>query len=105
MVNQENVDLLKIEGFEWDSGNTNKNRFKHNVSINECEEVFFNQPRLTLDDSKYSTEKEKRYRVFGITTKRRKLALAMTLRNNKIRVIMARDQNKKERVFFDIETK
>lgn len=100
-----NIDLSSIEGFEWDKGNIDKNRFKHGVFISECEEIFFNKSRVILDDTKHSSGKEKRYRVLGVTTKGRKLALAITVRNNKIRVIMARDQSKKERELFKTEQK
>ena len=103
MDQRENLDLSKAEGFDWDSGNVNKNRLKHDVDTSECEEVFFNEPIIILDDTKHSSEKEKRYRVIGITTDGRRLALAITLRNNKIRVIMARNQSQKERELFEAE--
>ena len=32
------IDLDKIEGFEWDKGNMNKNLIKHNITNKECEE-------------------------------------------------------------------
>lgn len=97
------LDLSKIEGFDWDKGNLNKNRLKHNVEPTECEEVFFNKPIIILGDEKHSTKKEKRYRIIGISTNGRKIALAITLRRNKIRVIMARDQSAKERGLFKTE--
>jgi uncharacterized DUF497 family protein len=40
------------------------------------------------------------FRVLGTTGKGRRLALAITIRDSKIRVIMARDQSHKERIFF-----
>jgi len=97
------LDLSKVESFSWDKGNLNKDRLKHNVEPTECEEVFFNKPIIILNDEKHSTEKEKRYRIIGISTKGRKLSLAITLRENKIRVIMARDQSRKERGLYEAE--
>ncbi len=97
------LDFSNIEGFEWDEGNLKKNRLKHNVDTVECEEVFYNEPKIILDDTKHSTKNEKRYRIFGKTTNGRKLSLAITLRGNKIRVIMARDQSKKERELYELE--
>jgi uncharacterized DUF497 family protein len=97
------INLSSVEGFDWDKGNLNKNRLKHNVESAECEEVFFNKPIIILDDTKHSTTEEKRYRVIGISTNGRRIALAMTIRNNKIRVIMARDQSRKERELFAAE--
>ena len=84
----------ELEGFEWNNGNINKNMLKHDVNISKCEEVFFNKPIIILTDLKYS-KVEERYRIFGITAGKRKLDLAITIRNKRIRVIMARDQSKK----------
>ena len=101
MDQHDNISLPSIEGFDWDEGNVNKNRLKHNVDASECEEVFFNDPRVIFDDTQHSSSQEKRYRVLGVSSKGKKLALAVTIRNNKIRVIMARDQSRKERIFFE----
>lgn len=92
-------DPAKLEGFDWDEGNLNKNRLKHDVEPRECEEVFVNKPLLILLDEEHSIA-ETRYKVYGVSLKGRKLALALTIRRNKIRVIMARDQSKKERVIL-----
>jgi|ERR1039458_6386912 uncharacterized DUF497 family protein len=100
-----NMSLSTEEGFEWDEGNANKNRLKHDVDASECEEVFFNKPRIIFDDTKHSSNQEKRYRVLGISAKGRTLALAFTIRNNKIRVITARDQSRKERIYYEAEYK
>jgi len=97
------IDARATEGFDWDEGNVHKNKLKHNVDASECEEVFFNQPQIFFNDDRHSSEKEKRYKVLGITSKGRRLALAVTLRGNKIRVIMARDQSRKERILFEKE--
>ena len=47
------TNLTGITGFDWDEGNTRKNE-KHNVSMAETEQVFFNAPLLVLEDSKHS---------------------------------------------------
>ena len=92
-----------ITGFDWDEGNVNKNRLKHEVDTSECEEVFFYEPRIIFDHAKHSTGNERRYRVLGITASGRLLALAITVRGNRIRVIMARDQSRKEKSLFEAE--
>lgn len=97
------IDARATEGFDWDEGNVHKNKLKHDVDASECEEVFFNEPRIFFNDDGHSNEIEKRYKVLGITSKGRELALAITLRGNKIRVIMARDQSRKERILFEKE--
>ena len=91
-------DLSKIEGFEWDEGNL-KHIKKHNVNYRECEEAFLNKPLIINEDETHS-QAEERLRVYGQTDKRKLLFMIFTIRNNKIRVVSARDQNKKERKEF-----
>ncbi len=88
--------LLNVDGFQWDAGNLEKNWFQHGVSPLECEEIFFNQPLVMQRDTKHSSDEE-RYYVLGRTDSDRYLFVAFTIRNNKIRVISARDMNRKER--------
>jgi uncharacterized DUF497 family protein len=89
------LEIDSIEGFDWDEGNIDKNWIKHQVSNSECEEVFFNLPLLLADDTKHSQD-EKRYYVLGQTNAKRLLFIAFTVRENKIRVISARNMNSKE---------
>ncbi|MBN2424905.1 MAG: BrnT family toxin [Calditrichaceae bacterium] len=86
----------KCTGFQWDEGNLEKNREKHKVTQNECEQVFFNLPLIVADDTKHST-KEKRWYLFGQTDSSRLLFVVFTVRKNLIRVISARDMHKKEK--------
>ena len=90
------LNFNKLQGFDWDKGNLDKNRLKHNVTVKECEQIFYNKPLVVLLDEDHST-KEPRYKVYGKTSRGRNLALAVTIRNQKIRVIVARDQSRKER--------
>lgn len=92
-------DIVKIEGFIWDKGNIEKNKAKHNVDKDECEEVFLNQPLRVFDDEVHSNL-EKRYGALGKTSKDRKLVVFFTIRNDRIRVISARDQGKKDRKIY-----
>ena len=87
-------------GFQWDRGNIDKNLIKHNVENWESEQVFFNKPLLVLDDPKHSIP-EKRWAAFGKTDADRFLIVIFTKRGDLIRVISARDMNKKERKFYD----
>ncbi len=88
--------LGQYEGFQWDIGNIDKNLIKHNVSNTECEETFFNKPFIIRLDENHLQE-EARYYILGKTNEDRKLFLVFTTRNSLIRVISARDMNKKER--------
>ena len=86
--------------FEWDKGNQDKNLVGHKVTNEECEEVFYDPKKKIADDPIHS-QKENRYIVIGKTKQDRILFLVFTIRNEKIRVISARDLNKKERFLYE----
>ncbi|MBI4745370.1 MAG: BrnT family toxin [Deltaproteobacteria bacterium] len=88
--------FTRIEGFDWDSWNINKNKEKHIVTFAECEEVFFNSPIVVGEDKKHSSSEDRHY-MLGKTDSGRLLFIVFTIRKNKIRVISARDMSKKER--------
>lgn len=96
--------LENCEGFEWDEANSNKNWLKHKVSRIECEQVFFNRPLIIEEDSEHSVF-ERRWYLLGRTDMDRKLFVVFTVRNNLIRVIAARNMNKKEREVYNEEIK
>lgn len=86
--------------FEWDSGNIDKNFKKHNVSCQESEEVFNNQPLLVAEDKNHS-KNETRFHVLGKSNSNRYLFLSITIRNQKIRIISIRDMSKKEKKEYE----
>ncbi|MBI5627921.1 MAG: BrnT family toxin, partial [Candidatus Rokubacteria bacterium] len=43
-------DLSECTGFQWDTGNADKNWELHRVSQAECEQVFFNRPIRVAPD-------------------------------------------------------
>ena len=92
-------DVFEFSGFDWDAGNQEKN-LKHGVHASECEQVFFNEPLVILDDPKHS-EAEDRFSAFGQTDLGRMLVVVYTTRDNLIRVISARDMNRRERKFYE----
>lgn len=85
--------------FEWDEGNIGKNK-KHKVEDREAEEVFLDQRKKTFKDKLHSGGEE-RFRVVGKTKKDRLLFVAFTKRKNKIRIISARDINKREVYLYE----
>ena len=93
----------KFVGFEWDQGNSNKNLLKHHVEDWECEQVFFNEPLLVLDDPKHSLV-ERRWAAFGRTDGGRLLVVIFTKRDKLLRVISAREMNRKEILFYEENT-
>ena len=66
----------------------------------EAEEVFFNKPLKIFRDKKHSAD-ETRFVAYGINSSNRKLTLVFTIRKQKIRIISARDQSKKERRVYE----
>jgi uncharacterized protein len=88
-------------GFDWDERNINKNWEKHKVKYTESEEIFFNTPIIVDIDKNEIIYHEERKLAYGITDAGRFLFVAFTVRNNKIRVISARDMSRKERGFYE----
>ena len=95
----DSVSLPGFEGFDWDEGNIEKSWLAHQVTPQEAEQVFFNTPLIVADDRKHSGV-EKRFAVLGQTDVNRLLFIACTQRRQCIRVISARDMNRKERKFY-----
>jgi hypothetical protein len=97
-------DLSQIAEFDWDEGNRTKSEEKHSVSQAEAEQVFTDERLLVTDDVRHSAN-EARYQALGRTIVGRLLHVTFTLRDNrtKIRVISARDANRKERRHYEQE--
>lgn len=87
------ADKSSVE-FDWDEGNRDKPK-KHGVTIDEAEEVFFDDNKVVFSDWGHST-KEKRSTLLGKTRKDRLLNITYTIRKRKIRIITARDINRRE---------
>ncbi len=92
------------KSFDWDQGNTNKNWDKHRVHHLECEEIFFNEPIVTKVE-KRGVSQEERVSALGVTNEGRFLFVVFTIRTGMIRVVSARDMNKKERNIYHEKTK
>ncbi len=63
--------------------------------------MFTNEPFVTSEDSAHSTMAESRFRALGQTRAGRKLFVAFTIREKKIRVISVRDMKRKERQAYE----
>ncbi|WP_416799518.1 BrnT family toxin [Ciceribacter azotifigens] len=98
------IDWERIVGFEWDEGNARKNAYEHDVSQNEAEQVFFNEPLLMVPDPRHSLG-EQRIHALGRTDDGRLLHITFTLRAEepRIRMISARDMSRKERSYYEQE--
>jgi len=88
---------MKIEGFDWDAGNSEKIR-KHGLSTQEVESFFETQPWIGPDINHSMTEE--RFLAFGQGLNRRHVIVAFTFRMKKrlrlIRPISGRYMHEKE---------
>jgi uncharacterized DUF497 family protein len=82
-------------GFDWDEWNTSKNWNKHGVTPDGAESIFFHDPLLLRSDAGHSM-REKRYLAMGETPAGRGLLVVFTIRRKLIRVISARNMNRRE---------
>ncbi len=94
--------LAECTGFQWDTGNSEKNWQHHRVSRGECEQVFFNRPIQVAPDLKHS-DREKRYAALGQTSSGRLLTVVFTIRDEHIRIISARAMSHRERSIYEQE--
>ena len=92
-------ELGNLTGFDWDAGNRDKNWRRHGVTAGECEEVFFNLPLLVREDPAHSNSEPCWY-VLGLTDTGRPLFIVFTIRQDRIRVISARELNARERKIY-----
>jgi uncharacterized DUF497 family protein len=98
------LDLSLVIGFDWDEGNRLKSAEKHSVSRAEAEQVFSDAQLIVADDAKHG-QVEPRYHAMGRTADGRLLHITFTLRDDgtRVRVISARDVNRKERAVYEQE--
>ena len=89
--------IARCTGFEWDKGNFGKIWQRHRVSPEECEQVFLKQSFYAMPNGEHTTLEEARFKIFGQTQAGRYLSVIFTIRGDLIRIISARDMNRRER--------
>ena len=94
--------VKKALEFEWDKGNIGKN-LRHGVKDQESEEPFFDGNKEAYRDTIHSG-KEERFILLGKTKKDRLLYISFTYRGKKVRIISARDINRKEVSMYEKAT-
>jgi len=92
--------LARCTGFQWDEGNLLKNWERHEVSAAECEQIFFNRPLIASPDERHSSAEPRLY-ALGHTDAGRYLFVVLTIRGRLIRIISARDMNRRERKAYE----
>jgi uncharacterized DUF497 family protein len=86
-----------VSGFNWDAENVD-HIARHDVTPQEIEEVFNDDPEYALN---YTKDGEERFQAFGVTVQGRYLTVAYTEREAMIRPITVWDMNRKERKNYD----
>ena len=95
--------LPRPTNFLWDKGNELKNESKHKVSKDECEEVFTDSKKKIARDIFHSSN-EDRFIILGKTKRGRLLFVVFTMKDTYVRIISARDVNRKERPLYEKTT-
>jgi len=88
--------------FQWDVGNVAKNS-KHQVTNAAIEESFFDPDKVVAVDRRHS-QSERRHILLGCTKRQSLLYVVFTIKHGVVRVISARDINKKERHLYEETT-
>jgi uncharacterized DUF497 family protein len=82
--------------YEWDPAKDRSNREKHGVSFAEASTVFLDARHITVPDERFEFD-EFRFRTIGYTGTNRLVVVAHTDRDERVRIIMARDVTPRER--------
>ncbi len=86
--------------FEWNKNKAQHNLLKHGVSFEEASTSFQDKMSITIIDPLHS-EDEDRFVLIGYSKNNRLLVVIHTDRNNRTRIISARQATKKERMKYE----
>lgn len=86
--------------FEWNSDKADKNLKKHSVSFQEAATVFGDALSLTFPDPDHSIG-ESRYVTIGLSRYGRLLVVSHTHRDERIRILIAREATRQEQRFYE----
>ena len=89
--------------YEWDPEKDRTNQAKHGVSFAEASTVFLDPLQVTVVDERHSIG-EFRFRTIGYTVTNRLVIVAHTDRDDRIRIITAREASARERRQYEQET-
>lgn len=86
--------------FEWNSTKAAANKRKHGVSFDEGATVFADTLAYVFPDQDHSDD-ESRFLIIGISDAGRVLVVSHTDRQERTRIISAREATRKERMFYE----
>ena len=89
--------------YEWDPEKDRTNQAKHGVSFAEASTVFLDPLQVTVVDERHSIG-EFRFRTIGYTVTNRLVIVAHTDRDDRVRIITAREASARERRQYEQET-
>src|SRR5271157_5902775 len=84
-----------LEGFQWDEGNSEKTRVRHEVAQAECEQPFLNRPIVVTFDHGHS-KLERRFVALGYADSGRQLTVVFNIRGSLLRVISGRPMSRRD---------
>lgn len=88
--------------FEWDPAKAKTNLTKHRIGFDEAATVFGDSLGITTFDPDHSGE-ENRYITVGMSRKGRLMMVGHTDRDDRIRIISARELSRAEREAYENE--
>lgn len=84
--------------FDWDNGNSTKNKVKHSIEQESAEQLFHNKDFLVpLGIQITPSVDEPRFGALGMDLSGNKLAVCFTIRNGLVRIISIRPMSANER--------
>ena len=83
-------------GFEWDPAKARSNLEKHGVAFEEATTIFDDPLSITIDDPEHSQDEE-RFVTIGQSTPQSLLVVSHCDRNNRVRIISAREATPREK--------
>ena len=86
--------------FEWSKEKADLNLMKHNVTFEEASSVF-DDPLSKIFDDASNSYVEIREKIIGFSKKGRLLFVSFTERQNRLRIISAREATKNERKNYE----
>jgi len=89
--------------YEWDPEKDRINRQKHDITFSDASTVFLDPLHMTVLDVDHSID-EFRFRTIGYTATNRLVVVAHTDRDDRIRIITAREATARERRQYEPET-
>jgi uncharacterized DUF497 family protein len=91
---------MQDDDFEWDDDKARSNFQKHGVTFGEAATVFVDELAVVFPDPDHSLD-EDRYLVIGVSATGRTLIVSHTDRENRIRIISAREANRREQKGYE----